>query len=292
MNSMTGYAAVQKKVGNGRISVEIKTLNSRYLECKFKSSSIYNFLEPKVLELVKGIIVRGYVEISLYGEDLETSPKNFPNLNAERLKHYIKELNAMQKSLHLKESLTLQDLLSLPNVWTGSSEKKSSQNHWKMVQPILKECLDKVTLVREKEGKILKQDILNYSKKLDHCAQLWINEKDRIIQDSQNKLKERVSQLLQDKAVDESRLLQEVALACDRSDISEELVRFESHCKNLRNMVNQKGSIGKNLDFLIQEMMREVNTIGSKVRDSKMSQTVIECKSVIEKMREQVQNVE
>lgn len=278
MKSMTGYASVEK--------IEIKTFNNRYLDFKFKSSSEYASLEPLVIKEVKKIFSRGTIEISLFEK------KEFPSLDKKFAQYCYNHLKLLKKTFSIKGEIHINHLLSLMNMWSQKGTRDSGAQHWKIIQPLLKECLKKVEHMRIKEGLELKKGILHDLHLLESEIQELMGIKEKLNLNYEEKLKEKIAKFLKDTSLDESRLHQEIAYLIERSDVAEELTRLKSHVQQFQTFANQKGSVGKSLDFLIQEMNREVNTIGSKIHDVSVSQKVILCKSLLEKMREQVQNVE
>ena len=293
MKSMTGYASVDKvfpALGQC-ISLELKTLNSRHLEFKLKSPLEYSFLEPRILQEVKKYMSRGFVELIVSRERLTHSKASAPNLNDEAVRHVLREMSRVKRKFHIQGEVTVDHLLSLPTIWKTSDVSNSSLP-WKAFSSLLLDCLKKGGHMRQKEGEALAKAILQYLNDFEILVlEILKNTKD-LAQAYDQKLREKISQLTHEKSLDPARLHQEVAYLIEKADVSEELTRLQSHIQQFRGTCKKEGPIGKNLDFLLQEMNREINTIGSKSLDSHIPNLVIQCKSLLEKMREQVQNVE
>lgn len=294
MKSMTGYAHSEKifPAYGQRLSLELKTLNSRYLEFKLKSPLEYTALEPRILQEVKKYMSRGFVELIISRERLTRSKASLLTLDDDAVQHALREINRVKRKFHIQGEVTLDHLLSLPNLWVSSNQTGSSDFYWKMLFSLLPQCLKKVTEMRQKEGSALEQALLRYGEELERTVTHISQAKEDLAHQVERKLRERIAKLTDEKSLDISRLHQEVAYLVEKADISEEVTRLQSHIQQFRSTSKKENAIGKNLDFLLQEMNREINTIGSKSLDSKIPDLVIQCKSLIEKMREQVQNVE
>src|SRR3989338_2050572 len=290
MRSMTGYASEEAHIGPDRITIEVKTLNNRYLELKFRSSPEYSFLEPKILKELKSFFSRGSIEMSLFRET-RLDKTSFPSLNTPLISYYFKTLRHLKKKFLLKGDIHVRHLISMPNIW-NYKHSFSRELEFKKLFPILQTCFKKVNLMREKEGNALQKMILRDIKRLEKKIIGLSFYKETLSQKHEERLKERMTKLLGEQKLDDQRLCQEIAYLMDKADVGEELQRLSSHLKHFRSVLHEKGAIGKKLDFVIQEMNREINTVGSKIQDLKLTQEVIECKSLLEKMREQVQNVE
>lgn len=302
MNSMTGYASLEKvfPAYGQTVSLELKTLNSRYLEFKLKGPTEYSSLEPRILQEVKKYISRGFVELIISRERLAHSKASSLTMDDHGVKHAFQEIARVKRKFHIQGDITLDHLLSLPNIWTAAAKADVSADYWKMLSSLLPLCLKKVVVMRQKEGAVLKTALLKYLNELEEAVAQISQAKEDIFHQYERKLREKILKLTQkelqkelnDKSLDMARLHQEIAYLVERADISEELIRLQSHIQQFRTTSKQENRMGKNLDFLLQEMNREINTIGSKSLDLKISDLVIQSKSLLEKMREQVQNVE
>lgn len=296
MKSMTGYASSEKifPAFGQRLSLELKTLNSRYLEFKLKSPPEYSSLEPRILQEAKKYISRGFVELIISRERLAHSKASLLTLamNDQVAQHALLEIKRVKRKFHIQGEVTLDHLLSLPHIWETPTRIDSSDFYWKMLSSLLPQCFKKVTVMRQKEGKALEKALFMYLQEFEVAVAQIAQAKEDIAHQYERKLRERITKLTDEKSLDISRLHQEVAYLVEKADISEEVTRLQSHIHQFRATSKKENTIGKNLDFLLQEMNREINTIGSKSLDSKIPNLVIQCKSLLEKMREQVQNVE
>src|SRR3989338_1242995 len=294
MKSMTGYASSEKifPAFGQRVSLELKTLNSRYLEFKLKSPSEYSSLEPRILQEIKKYISRGFVELIISRERLAHSKGSLLTLDDDAIQRALREIGRVKRKFHIQGEVTLDHLLSLPHIWETVVRTDSSDFYWKMLSSLLPQCLKKVTGMRQKEGKALFDALLQYVREFEEIVAQIAQAKQDVADQYEQKLRERITKLTDEKSLDSARLHQEVAYLVEKADISEEITRLQSHIQQFRATSKKEKSIGKNLDFLLQEMNREINTIGSKSLDSQIPNLVIQCKSFLEKMREQVQNVE
>jgi len=292
MKSMTGFGSSDRMVGAEALSIQLKSLNNRFLEVKVRCPREYAAMEPRIVAEVKKHFLRGYLEIGI-GRDAHTASK-LPKyaLNIEGAVHYAQEIGRAKKRLNLKGDLTLDQILSLPDIWVFSRKKISADAQWAQLRAGLKACVDKVVQMRQREGTALLGVIMKYLSTIEKEISKVKNFRKQLIKSYDTKMKHRLSQILNDERLDPQRLSQEVAFLIDRSDVSEELDRLKSHMKQFRLTARATGSIGRSLDFIVQEMNREINTIGSKVQDVRLTSHIIQCKSLMEKIREQIQNVE
>ena len=213
-------------------------------------------------------------------------------LNRSLLKYYLKIIRSIQRDLKIPGTLAIDRALSLPDIWKSSSQHLSRDSYWKMLYPLLKRCIALVEKMRNREGAllqtVLKKQLLDMKKEIQALDRL----RDQWIQDYERRLQKKICAYLTDKAFDSDRLHQEAAILISRTDIQEELDRLRSHLAQCFSTIASKGEIGKKMDFILQEMNREVNTLGSKSQDVAISSGVIRMKSFIEKLKEQIQNVE
>lgn len=292
---MTGFASTQKVFQSKRFSIEVKTVNNRYLEFKFKAPLEYLHLEHMVLKEVKQFLFRGSVEVLFFEKRLSLDKTEYPKLDQEFAEYCFRNLKFLKKKFSIQGDIHLNHLLSLMNTWSNplrGMREHASQKDWKVIQNLLKQSLKKVNLVREKEGKELKKSVLENLYQFEKEIQKIIEKKELLKEHHSSRLQEKMAAFLKNKSLDENRLSQEVGYLMQRSDIGEELDRLQSHIKQFQSFLKQNNPIGKSLDFLIQEMNREINTIGSKIQDVEISPGIILCKSLLEKIREQIQNVE
>lgn len=292
LKSMTGYGSVNLQQGNRTYILEVKSVNHRYCDVNVKVPSQYGFLENEIKKLIKERFSRGRFDVYLNVDELEGNSKkiSFDHALASR---YLKELKELGSELGLEAHIDLLSLVKLPEVIKVEKGPEDQEEIIQSVQKALELVLVQLEEMRKKEGELLHQEILNILSRIQ-VAIVRIRERAPLIPVEYKKnLQERVRNLLENTLeVDEARLLQEVVIFAERMDITEELARLNSHLTQFYKLTESQEPVGKRLDFLIQEMNREVNTIGSKANDALVSQEVVEIKTEMERMREQVQNIE
>jgi uncharacterized protein (TIGR00255 family) len=285
---MTGFARVEKEYGEGKLSGEARALNSRYLEISIKLPRIDFFYEQKLRELIKKRVKRGKIDVSLKWE--RTSEQvNIPKVNENTIKQYAETIKALKKSYRIKGHLTVDNIFNLRDVFIY--EENNNVTEEKLVDCV-ETLIAELNSERSKEGGLLKEDLVTriatILSGLSEIEARW----PATITTHEEKLKEKIMEVTKSITIDETRVLQEVAIYMERLDISEEIHRLKGHVDNFKTTLNADDSIGRKLDFIIQEMVRETNTIGSKSNDLYINERVILIKVEIEKIREQVQNVE
>ena len=286
LRSMTGYGKAEKEFANRNVSVEIKSVNHRYCDISVRTSRKYSFLEEHIKSKVRKKVRRGKIEIGLTLESCK-EPDFDVKINDGLLKEYIEDEFAIQSDV------SISDVLSMPEVIIVSAKPENESEILMQVEECLEEAVEKFNQMREKEGASMERDILNRKK----IVAGHLNKMKRKVENSQETymkmLRERRGELLKDTVeIPEEKVLTEAAFLADKANITEEIVRMESHLIQLEDIVNGEEIQGRKLDFLIQEINRETNTIGSKVSNLDITKGVIEIKSEIEKIREQIQNVE
>ncbi|WP_188205752.1 YicC/YloC family endoribonuclease [Alkalibacillus aidingensis] len=291
VTSMTGYGQVNQKLENSTITVEVKTVNHRFFDCSFKMPRELLVLEERMKRLVNQYIERGRVDIyiNINGDSLKEKQIN---VDWSILNQYIERVKEVKNSTSIQGDLQLDHLLQLDDVF---SVEELSDFDTTLEEPILtaiEEALKRVLNMRMEEGSALHKDILMRIDQIDQHIQTLKEKKDTIQSYYQDKVIARLKESLQDYQVDEGRLLQEVALLVDKGDITEEVTRLHSHIEQMRELLELDEPIGRKLDFLTQELHRETNTIGSKSNDVNISKITVALKSEIEKIKEQVQNIE
>lgn len=291
IKSMTGYGRAQEIIGGMDILVELRSVNHRYYEFSSRLPRMCGFLDEKLKSMLQGSISRGKVEANVsinYSEGKEAVIA----VNKSIAKGYIEALNEANNELGLHNDLSLSQLLKLPDVFNVQKSVQDGDEIWEAVQSVAKLALESFMLMREAEGGKMFEDI---SKKLDAVEDMlrYIEKKAPLISESyRNRLYSKLCDVLEDKGIDEQRIITEAAIFSERVAVDEETVRLGSHIDQFRDLLSQNVPVGRKLDFLIQEMNREVNTIGSKSQDIEITRVVVDLKSEIEKIREQVQNVE
>lgn len=291
MKSMTGYGRAEKIISDLDILVEIRSVNHRYFEFSSRIPKAYGYLEAPLKSLLKSEISRGKTEISVYirrtvGKNLSVS------INEQLAADYINALKAANKSLEMSDDLTLSSLLEFPDIFNIVEIKDNEQEIIDAVLETAGEALESFMIMKESEGRNLSSDILS---KLDNIEDI-IDKIDSIspslTENYYNRLLARITELIGNAGIDEQRIITEAAVFGEKVSVDEETVRLGSHIAQARELAKQSEPSGKKLDFLVQEMNREANTIGSKAMDINITKLVVDLKSEIEKIREQIQNVE
>lgn len=290
MNSMTGYGASQLKSRNLEIEVHVKSVNGRFLEVRFHLPKEYAPFENDFRKIFQGWS-RGTVDVYVHRRVKTESRMKSVELRRENARHWSKELKALAKSLGLEDRLTLRDILQMPFVMEHQERQSLFPGELKLVESQIKAARKKCEVVRAKEGVALKKELLAQLKNLENGISRMEQWREEAMKSSHQRLKTRLA-ALEVEQMDSSRLALETALLLDKMDVHEEIVRLSEHVKACRGLIQAGEAKGKKLDFYCQELLREVNTIGSKSQLASMTQVVVDAKSIIEKFREQVQNIE
>jgi len=289
MKSMTGYGMGEIRYKKRTLSIEMKTVNHRFCEINLRLPSRFYPLEAELSEFVKKAFHRGRIDIFI--RENAGNSRGQAKVDEGQLKIYLKILKDLSTILKNKEPPRPEALLALPQVIVLEEESEDLKEALQSFKSGLTQVFQKVDQMREKEGEVLKKEFFKHLSQLSEFLTHVESKVPEIIQDYQSRLKERIEKLTQQSA-DEWRLAQEVAYFVDRTDISEEIQRLKSHHKHFQEVLTESEPVGRKLDFILQEMNREVNTLGSKAQDSQVSKWVVAGKHELEKMREQVQNVE
>ena len=290
--SMTGFGIGEFKDQYYNLSVECKTINHKYLDINPRMPRKLSFLEDKLRFLIKDHLGRGRVDIFVKFETV-TSVGSQLVYDAELAKQYYHILKNIKSDFGLEEPISPVDIAKFPDVVKITEAEDDEEILWNMLSDAANKALENLCNMRIIEGKKLEKDILARADLLERSVCDLEKYTDTIEKEYKDKMYARISELLDDhKVVDEYRLAQEVAIYADKSNITEEIVRFKSHINQLRDTVTADESVGRKIDFLIQEMNREVNTMGSKSSDVSIANLVINMKAELEKIREQVQNIE
>lgn len=291
IKSMTGFGRSEIVEGDRKITVEMKSVNHRYLDVNIKMPKKLNFFEAAIRNELKRYIQRGKVDVFITYEDY-TESNLCVKYNKELAAEYMKYLEQMAEEFSLDNDVRVSVLSRYPEVLSMEEQTIDEEELWQMLERAISQAADGFVATRVKEGENLREDLIG---KLDgmlaHVE--YITERSpEIISQYRQKLEEKVKELLGDVQVDESRLLMEVTIFADKVCVDEELVRLRSHIETTKESLIQGGGIGRKLDFIAQEMNREANTILSKANDLEISNRAIELKTEIEKVREQIQNIE
>ena len=291
IKSMTGFGRSEIVKGNRKISVEIKSVNHRYLEAGIKMPKKLNVFESRMRDLLKKYATRGKIDIFINYEDDSESQVNL-KFNQNIADEYMAIFNNMSEKYNLKNDMTVGGLARFPEVITMDEVQEDEEELWHFIEKAMKAALEQFVNTRILEGENLKKDLLG---KLDHMEELIAFVEKRspeIMKEYRSKLESKVKELLGDTTIDESRIATEVIIYADKICVDEETVRLRSHIEHARKCLNEEGGIGRKMDFIAQEMNREANTTLSKANDIEISNAAIDLKTEIEKVREQIQNIE
>ena len=291
IKSMTGFGRCEVAEAERKITVEMKSVNHRYLDVSMKMPKKLNFFEASIRSLLKEYIQRGKVDLFLSYEDF-TESGGTVRYNREAAAEYLKYLKQMEEEFSLKNDVSVTALARFPEVFSLEEADLDEEGIWKTLEKALRGAAESLMRTRISEGEALKNDLLTkLDGMLEHVAFIEARAPQIMAEYRQN-LEAKVKELLADAQVDESRLAMEVTIFADKVCVDEELVRLRSHIETTRKTLLEGGSVGRKLDFIAQEMNREANTILSKTGDLTTSDHAIELKTEIEKRREQIQNIE
>ena len=291
IKSMTGFGRCEVQEGQRKITVEMKSVNHRYLDVAMKMPKKLNFFEAAIRSELKNFSQRGKVDLFINYEDY-TQTNVCVKYNRELAEEYLKYLNQMAEEFSLDNDVRVSALSRYPEVLTMEEQTVDEEKLWKLLEQAIKGAAQGFVETRIKEGENLKNDLLEKLNEMLGHVDFITERSPQIIAEYRQKLRDKVKDLLEDSKVDENRLLTEVTIFADRVCVDEELVRLRSHIEATKEALIQGGSIGRKLDFIAQEMNREANTILSKSSDLEISNRGIELKTEIEKVREQIQNIE
>ena len=289
--SMTGFGRGQVDTEQLSVTIELKSVNHRYFELGTRLPRQYNFLEDRIKSYLQGRIARGKVECNVYVEALGLDNVSI-KINHSLAKAYMDALQEVADTYELQNPVTAMQLTHFNDVLTLHKEDVDEDEVWAAILPALEEATDKFLAMREKEGEKMKEDVCS---RADHILEMVAFVEQRspeTVKEYNEKLKNRIRDLIGDANVDEQRLLTEAAIYADKVAVDEETVRLHSHIEQLKAMFEEDEAIGRKMDFLVQEINREANTIGSKCSDLEITSRVLDIKGEVEKIREQIQNIE
>ncbi|MCK5391590.1 MAG: YicC family protein [Deltaproteobacteria bacterium] len=289
MKSMTGYGKSESETKYGKLIVETRSENHRFLDIKFQLPESTLSIENPLSEAVKNLILRGKIRVSISFED--TKNNSFV-LNVDLAKKSKKNIDKLKKELGIKEEVRLEHFLMIKEIFSTEAKHTLSRNDTSDIMRTVLQAIKKLDEARTSEGRKLEKDIRNRLQIIEKLTTRIKSKRKGFIKNTSLKLQERIQKILENTKIDEERLYQETAFLAERSDITEELVRLKAHIDKFREISRKKGSIGKELDFLLQEMNREAGTISAKSKDAEISHFIIDLRSEMEKIREQVQNIE
>ncbi|WP_432400710.1 YicC/YloC family endoribonuclease [Wukongibacter sp. M2B1] len=290
--SMTGYGRGEASDESRSFLIEIKSVNHRYNDIIIRMPKKYSAFEEKIRKIIKDYVNRGRIEVYItLDESKDEDVIIKPNLNV--IQQYYNSLVEIKEKLNLEEEISLVQLTRFPDTFSIENKEDEEDVIWEVLSKALNQAVTSLVSMRKAEGLKLAEDIKNRSEKIHSIVKEIEKLTPIIVKEYRNKLFDRIRELTEDTIeIDEERIALEVSIYADKSNIAEEIVRLFSHIDQLNSITNESGAVGRKLDFLIQEMNREINTIGSKSSDINISSMVIEVKSELEKIREQVQNIE
>lgn len=291
IKSMTGFGRAEAVTPERKITVELKSVNHRYLDLNIKMPKKLAFLEGNIRSLMKEYMQRGKVDVFITCEDY-TLNRVALKYNRELAKEYLGYLNEMAEEFGLENDVRVSTLSRYPEVLTMEEQSVDEEQLWSSLEGPLREACTKFVETRTREGENLKKDLIEKLHGLDEKVQLVEERSPEVVQAYREKLEAKVHELLEDSQIDENRIAAEVVLFSDKICNDEETVRLRSHIKGMEKILSESEGIGRKLDFMAQEMNREANTILSKSNDLTVSNVAIDLKTEIEKIREQIQNIE
>ena len=291
IRSMTGYGRAVQTIDGREITVELRSVNNRYLDCTVKLPRMFSFAEDGVKNRVKAAVSRGKVDVYIGVNAVQTADVQVA-VNRPVLESYLAALRQIETEYGVRDDVTVMSLARLPDVF---SVEKTQEDEQKLTQDILsvaEEAISRYNAMRETEGAALEADLRGRAATILERVALVERRSPATVAEYRERLRQKMQEVLQNTAIDEGRILQEAAIYADRIAVDEETVRLRSHLAQLGDMLTKGGAIGRKLDFLLQELNRETNTIGSKCNDLELSNIVVEMKAELEKIREQTQNIE
>lgn len=291
IKSMTGFGRCEVSEDNRKFTVEMKSVNHRYLDVNIKMPKKLNFFESSIRSLLKEYIQRGKVDIFITYEDL-TENNVCIRYNQDIAREYLQFLRQMASEFQLEDDIRVSSLSRYPEVFTMEEQTIDEEGIWKTLEKAVRGAAESFVESRIREGEHLKEDLLNKLTTMLSYVDFIMERSPIIISEYKKKLSDKIQELLEDTRIDENRLLMEVTIFADKVCVDEEVVRLKSHIETTKVTLVSGGGIGRKLDFIAQEMNREANTILSKANDLEVSNYAIELKTEIEKVREQIQNIE
>jgi uncharacterized protein (TIGR00255 family) len=297
---MTGFGSAEGMVGSQKYRVEAKSVNHRFLDLKVRLPRELQSTETLTKASVQARFARGAIELKVERIADAAAPSVDVSLDLILAKRYYEKLRELQKSLGLNEPIATRDIATYPEVLTRGSPELSSEESWKQFEPILVAALDGLAAMRKHEGATLGKILLDAADELERTIHALREKRKAVAGRYPDRIREKIKAIFEAyplnegnlQAVLEARIAQELAMLVDRTDVEEELVRFQGHLDHLRKILGEGGGVGRKLDFVLQELNREINTLGNKAQDYGMSEEVVSSKVRLEQLREQVMNLE
>lgn len=291
LKSMTGFGRAQKEIDGYVITVEIKSVNHRYFEFSSRIPRQYVFLDEKLKSFINSKVSRGKIECYVTVEALNTDTADVV-VNHTLANAYVNALKEIAVTYGLKDDFGASAISRFPEVLVVRKSEEDEEKLWNYVKEVCDEAIEKFIAMRTVEGAKMKDDIYSRGQYILDCVSYIEERSPQTVKEYNDKLVERVHELLGDVSLDENRILQEVAVYADKVAVAEETVRLRSHIDQLNTFISSDEPVGRKMDFLVQEINRETNTIGSKANDVDIARKVVDIKAEVEKIREQIQNIE
>ncbi|PID74968.1 MAG: YicC family protein [Desulfobacterales bacterium] len=291
LKSMTGFGRSEREIDGRIYVVELRCVNNRYLDLKMKLPRGYVALEERVRGMVTNYHLRGRVDLQLMIQG-EKARSRKVRLNSDMAAGYLAALEELSSRFQLVAKLSALELASFPDVITQEEQQENLDALWLEIEPVIDQALLHCDQMRRREGASLAADLHGRLQQFAATVDIIEQRIPDLVLQRQSAMQERVAKLLEPNSLDPDRLAQEIAIIADKTDVTEEIVRLRSHIDQCRCFLDADGAVGRKLDFLVQEFLREVNTIASKINDAAIAHYTVELKSELEKMREQVQNIE
>lgn len=291
VKSMTGYGGSRQIINNREISVEIRSVNHRYFELNCRTPREMGFLEEKIKSVVKQRVFRGKVDIYVnIGAD-ETE-QSVVTINHSLAAGYVAALRELAVKYDLSDDISVSSVARYGDIFKVTKPLADEDEIWENVKLVLDEAVENFVQMRQQEGEKLYADVMSRCRTILELVEKVEERSPQTVVEYRNKLTERMNEILSTVAVDEQRIITEAAIFADKVAVAEETVRLRSHFEQFESILNAEGSVGRKIDFILQEMNREANTIGSKVQDAQLAHIVVDIKAELEKIREQIQNIE
>lgn len=291
VKSMTGFGRAVKELDGYVIAVELKSVNHRYFEFSSRCPRQYGFIEDKLKSYINSRVARGKTECFVSIDALNTEAADVA-VNNTLASAYVKALKELASSYDLKEDFGASSIARFPDVLVVKKAEEDEEKIWNMVKEVAEEAVDKFIEMRSVEGRKMYDDVYSRSRFILDTVAFIEERSPQTVKEYNDKLVQRVHELIGDVSLDEGRIIQEVAIYADKVAVAEETVRLRSHIDQLRAFLESDDAVGRKMDFLLQEINRETNTIGSKCNDVEIARKVVDIKAEIEKIREQIQNIE
>ncbi len=291
IKSMTGYGRAVETVNGREFTVEIRSVNNRYLDCTVKMPRIFSFAEDAIKQLIKTEVSRGKVDVFI-SVNAEAASDVQVTLNKPVVEGYLNAMRQMAQEYGVKDDISVTALARMPEVFLVEKPQADEQQLKADLLSVVQKALEHYNHMRQVEGAALETDLRNRAATILELVTQVEQASPQTVADYRKRLEEKMREVLESKSIDESRILTEAAIFADKIAVDEETVRLRSHLEQMDTMLTNGGSVGRKLDFLLQEMNREANTTGSKCTDVKVARIVVDIKAELEKIREQTQNLE